>query len=108
MAVQSGAANRVGAAAKLKSVLVPEAMAALQAGKPADAIAAYHEMAKVTTRGASIATMGRADVAMYEGRYADARAELQAGAASDEAGNLQLPRALKLIRRRSIPKRLAP
>ena len=65
---------------------LPIAMAELNAGNADAALAAYNEMAKVTTRGASIASMGRADVAMYQGRYADARTELQAGAASDGAG----------------------
>ncbi len=72
-------------------------MAALVAGKPDEALAAYAEMAKVSARGASIASMGRADLAMYQGRYADARAELVSGASSDEAANLQAPRALKLV-----------
>jgi tetratricopeptide (TPR) repeat protein len=76
---------------------LPIAMAELQAGNPDAAIAAYNDMAKTTARGASIASMGRADVMMYQGRYADARKELQAGAASDNAGNLRLPRALKIV-----------
>jgi Flp pilus assembly protein TadD/tRNA A-37 threonylcarbamoyl transferase component Bud32 len=75
---------------------LPIAMGALVAGKPEEATAAYAEMAKASTRGASIASMGRADLAMYQGRFADARTELLAGAASDEAGNLRAPRALKL------------
>jgi eukaryotic-like serine/threonine-protein kinase len=76
---------------------LPIAMAALQAGNFDGAIAEYDLMAKSSTRGASIASMGRADVAIYQGRFADAATELRAGAAADEAGNLQLPRALKLI-----------
>ncbi len=76
---------------------LPLAMAALVAGKPDEALSAYAEMAKASTRGASIASMGRADLAMYQGRYAEARTELEAGAKSDEAGNLTAPRALKLV-----------
>jgi eukaryotic-like serine/threonine-protein kinase len=76
---------------------LPIAMNALAAGKPDEARAAYAEMAKVSTRGASIASLGRADASIYEGKYDEARAELQTGAASDEAGNLRAPRALKLI-----------
>ena len=41
--------------------------------------------------------MGRADVDMYLGRYERAGAELETGAASDDAGKLVAPRALKLI-----------
>jgi tetratricopeptide (TPR) repeat protein len=76
---------------------LPIAMAALHAGNVKDAVAQYDLMMKSSTRGASIASMGRADIAMYQGRYDDARAELRSGAAADEAGNLRLPRALKLI-----------
>lgn len=76
---------------------LPIAMAALQGGNAKDALAEYELMARSSTRGASIASMGRADVAIYQGRYPDAIAELRAGAAADEAGNLRLPRALKLI-----------
>ena len=70
---------------------LPIAMAAMAAGKPDEALAAYVDMAKVSTRGASIASMGRADLAMYQGRYDDARKELEAGAASDDAGKLRGP-----------------
>jgi len=76
---------------------LPIAMAALRSGNIKEAIAEYDTMGKSSTRGASIASMGRADVAMYQGRFADARSELETGAAADEAGHLQLPRALKLI-----------
>lgn len=76
---------------------LPIAIAALAAGKPDEARAAYDDMAKVSTRGASIASMGRADAAMFLGRFDDARAELQTGAVADEAGKLVAPRALKLI-----------
>ncbi len=76
---------------------LPIAIAALVAGKPDEALAAYADMAKVSARGASIASMGRADLAMYQGRYADARAEVVSGASSDEAEKLQAPRALKLV-----------
>jgi tetratricopeptide (TPR) repeat protein len=76
---------------------LPIAIAALAAGKPDEARAAYDQMSRVSTRGASIASMGRADVDMYLGRYDEARGELERGAASDEAGKLVAPRALKLI-----------
>ncbi len=76
---------------------LPIAMAALAAGKPDEARAAYQEMAKVSSRGTSIASMGRADIDMYLGRFDAARRELEAGAASDDAGKLVAPRALKLI-----------
>lgn len=76
---------------------LPIAMAALNAGKPDEARAAYGEMSKVSARGASIASMGRADIDMYLGRFDEARQELASGVASDEAGKLVAPQALKLI-----------
>ena len=76
---------------------LPMAMAALAGGKPDDARAAYADMAKVSARGASIASMGRADIDMYLGRFDEAQSELKAGIASDEAGKLVAPQALKLI-----------
>ena len=90
-------ANKAIALGAFDKSYLPLAIAALAAGKPDDARAAYDSMAKVSTRGASIASMGRADVAMTLGRFDDARTELVAGAASDEAGKLVAPRALKLI-----------
>ena len=44
---------------------LPIAMAALVAGRFDDARAAYAEMAKASARGASIASMGRADLEIY-------------------------------------------
>jgi tetratricopeptide (TPR) repeat protein len=76
---------------------LPIAIEALAAGNADGARAAYAEMAKASARGASIASMGKADVDMVLGRYAEARAELQSGAAADEAANLRLPQALKLV-----------
>lgn len=76
---------------------LPLAMAALAAGKTDEARAAYAEMAKASTRGASIASMGNVDIDMYLGRFDQARAELQAGVQSDDAGKLVAPQALKLI-----------
>lgn len=76
---------------------LPIAIAALAAGKPDEARAAYGDMSKVSARGASIAAMGLADIDMYLGRFDEARAELTAGAAADEAGKLAAPQALKLI-----------
>jgi tetratricopeptide (TPR) repeat protein len=76
---------------------LPLAIAALASGNIEEARAAYAGMAKASARGASIASMGRADLEMYQGRYDEARRELEAGAASDEAARLLAPRALKLV-----------
>ena len=54
-------------------------------------------MAKVSARGASLSSMGLADLAIYRGLIDEAREELTRGAAADEAGNQRAPRALKLV-----------
>jgi len=45
----------------------------------------YHQLEKVDAEGASLAASGLADVATYEGRYADAARILEQGAAADLA-----------------------
>ena len=54
-------------------------------GQVSQADATYATLEKISSLGASIADAGRADVAAYEGRYADAIAILQKGAAADVA-----------------------
>jgi tetratricopeptide (TPR) repeat protein len=90
-------AKKAIAISEFDKAYLPIAIAALAAGKFDEARAAYTAMAKVSSRGASIASMGRADVDMYLGRFAEAQEELVRGAASDEAGQQLAPRALKLI-----------
>ena len=95
VAVES--ATKLIATSPTDKAYLPIAMAALVDGKHDEARAAYGEMAKVSPRGASIASMGRADLDIYLGRFDAAEKELQSGAAFDDAGKLVLPRALKLI-----------
>jgi serine/threonine protein kinase/Tfp pilus assembly protein PilF len=45
----------------------------------------YHQLEKIDAEGASLAASGLADVATYEGRYADAARILEQGAAADLA-----------------------
>jgi eukaryotic-like serine/threonine-protein kinase len=54
-------------------------------GQMAEAAEAYHKMEKMDALGASLAASGLADVASYEGRYADAMQTLDQGAAADMA-----------------------
>jgi tetratricopeptide (TPR) repeat protein/predicted Ser/Thr protein kinase len=54
-------------------------------GHPDQADATYATLGKISPLGASIADAGRADLAAYEGRYSDAIAILQKGAAADLA-----------------------
>lgn len=54
-------------------------------GQMAQAAESYHTMEKIDALGASLAASGLADVASYEGRYADAVQALEQGVASDMA-----------------------
>lgn len=63
------------------------ALVSLHEGDTAAAISTYQRMAETGTRGASLANVGLADIALYEGRYADAAQILSAGIAIDEAQN---------------------
>jgi eukaryotic-like serine/threonine-protein kinase len=76
---------------------LPLAIAALDAGKADEAKTAYEDMAKTGARGASSASMGRADLSMYYGRYAEAIAELRVGAAADAEGKQTARQAVKLV-----------
>jgi eukaryotic-like serine/threonine-protein kinase len=68
---------------------VPLAMAALARGDAAAARDAYGRMAKTGAAGSSLATMGLADVALNEGRYAEAEKILRTGISDDQAaGNV--------------------
>jgi tetratricopeptide (TPR) repeat protein len=76
---------------------LPIAVAALAEGNEAEALRAYDAMAKVGARGAAIASMGQADVALHRGDDETAGAILERGAAADEAGNRRAPHAMKLV-----------
>jgi eukaryotic-like serine/threonine-protein kinase len=68
---------------------VPLAMAALARGDAQAAREAYGRMARTGAAGSSLATMGLADVALYEGRYAEAEKILKTGISDDQAaGNV--------------------
>jgi tetratricopeptide (TPR) repeat protein len=85
------------AAAEAKAVLdqqstydssyLPLAMAAIAKNDLATARAVYGDLAKTGAPGASLATIGLADVALYEGRAKDAVTMLEAAIAADEKAN---------------------
>jgi len=54
-------------------------------GQMVQAAETYHKMEKIDALGASLAASGLADVASYDGRYADALQTLEQGAAADMA-----------------------
>jgi len=64
-------------------IYLPPAMAAAVNDQPDAAIAEYQKMAQSGAEGASLATSGLADLAMYRGRYAEAEGILRAGIAAD-------------------------
>lgn len=76
---------------------VARALAELALGRPADAIKTYNELTQVSSAGASIAALGLADVALYEGRTKDAIALLDAGIAADVAAKNPTGAAFKRV-----------
>jgi tetratricopeptide (TPR) repeat protein len=64
-------------------IYLPPAIAASLNGQFDAAAAAYAEMAKAGPEGASLASAGLADMAMYRGRYKEAEAILLAGIEAD-------------------------
>ncbi len=59
-----------------------KAIAAIAASKPDEARQIYEQMSKANARGAALAPIGLADLAMYEGRYAEAEAVLEGSLSS--------------------------
>jgi serine/threonine protein kinase/tetratricopeptide (TPR) repeat protein len=88
------AADFATAAAEAKAVIkqdpafyrayLPLAMAALATSDFDGARSAYEAMAKSGAPGASVATLGLADMALYQGRFRDAEVLLRAGIVEDE------------------------
>ena len=62
---------------------LPLAVSAMAAGQLAPARAAYERMAGVDVSGASLASLGLADIALFEGRTAEAARLLRAGIEKD-------------------------
>jgi tetratricopeptide (TPR) repeat protein len=76
---------------------LPIAMDAVMKGDAAAGSQAYDEMEKVGTSGASLAIIGRADLALYAGDGVRAAAVLKPGIAADVAGKNTLSAALKQV-----------
>jgi tetratricopeptide (TPR) repeat protein len=72
------------------------ALSELALGHPDRAAEEYRELAAVSPRGASVATVGLADLACYEGRLADAEQILTEGIRSDEGNKNVAAAAQKL------------
>ena len=75
---------------------MPAAIAAIDAGNVVEATRIYEEMRKTGAAGASAADMGLADLAIHQGRYAEAESILQAALPKDRATKNVAGEAAKL------------
>jgi tetratricopeptide (TPR) repeat protein/tRNA A-37 threonylcarbamoyl transferase component Bud32 len=82
---------------KIDVPYLPLAMEALTSGDSARARETYRQAAGAGESGASVGAIGLADVAMYEGRYADAIAALPAAAKRDEDQGNSVGAGAKLV-----------
>lgn len=73
------------------------ALAALYDGDIVTAQSNYGRMAETGTRGGSLANIGLADIALFEGRFDDAIAILEGGIAVDSEAGITRGRGTKLI-----------
>jgi hypothetical protein len=78
---------------------VARALSELALGRPADAVKTYEKLKGISASGASFAMAGLADVAMYQGRTADALALLDEGIAADTAAKNPTGVAVKRVAR---------
>ena len=76
---------------------LPIAVDAIVRGDAAAAVAAYDRMAKVNASGASLASIGRADLSLYAGDSVAATTELKTGIAADRAAKSTTNEALKQV-----------
>jgi tetratricopeptide (TPR) repeat protein len=82
---------------KFSDAYFPLATALMAKDDRAGAKAAYEQMAKTGTAGASRAAMGLADLAIYEGRFADAEKILTESVVADEQAGNTAGRASKYV-----------
>jgi eukaryotic-like serine/threonine-protein kinase len=76
---------------------LPLAVAAALRPDETEARSAYRTMAGTGALGASLSSMGLADLAMYHGRWTEAEGLLEAGIASDEDARAADPAAMKMV-----------
>jgi len=74
---------------------VPLALAQLAQGRPGEAEKTYLELSSRGARAASLAAIGLADLAIYEGRLNDARKILEEGISADLKNNFEDEASLK-------------
>jgi len=73
------------------------AMAEMGLGQVENAAQTYHKLEALNARGASMASLGLADIALFQGRASDAVAPLEKGLATDLAGKNDDGAATKYI-----------
>jgi tetratricopeptide (TPR) repeat protein len=73
------------------------AVSALASGNLQEARASYQKASTAGPRGVSLASLGLADVAMYEGRFGDAAALLEKGIAGDRETKNEAGAAAKMV-----------
>lgn len=73
------------------------ALSQLAKGQPQEAAGTYRRLQAVSQRGASLAAIGLADLALYEGRLSDAEALLQKAVKEDLSNQRSLDAATKLM-----------
>ena len=81
---EARAALQISSSSEAAHVILAEAQ--LGQGQFSEAAESYHKLEKVSARGASMAAAGLADLAVYEGRFADAVRILEQSAAADLEG----------------------
>jgi tetratricopeptide (TPR) repeat protein/predicted Ser/Thr protein kinase len=72
-------------------------LCALARGQPAEALDAYQRLEGISARGASLAAIGVADAALFEGRRGDAIPALEKGVAADLENKSNTAAATKLV-----------
>jgi tetratricopeptide (TPR) repeat protein/tRNA A-37 threonylcarbamoyl transferase component Bud32 len=96
-AAAKGARAIIGEDAKFADAYFPLAITQLAGGDRAGARQTYEQMRKTDASGASRAEMGLADLALYEGRFADAERILLAAIPKDEKDGNSLGLAAKRV-----------
>jgi tetratricopeptide (TPR) repeat protein len=82
---EARAALQLNPASEVGHLILAEAQ--LGQGEIAQAEESYHQLEKISALGASMAAMGLADLAVYQGRFAEAVRTLEQGAAADLAAH---------------------
>ena len=92
---EKGARDLIKEDPKFSDAYFPLAISLLAKDDRAGARATYEQLAPIDESGASLAAMGLADIAMYEGRFADAQRILAEAVPADEKAKNSIGRSSK-------------